>query len=419
MSATSRGYRSRGDSRSGAALIVVLLLLAFLAGLIADFLYNLRINTYITTNQMQQLQGKYAAEAGINAAKGLLLHSSPFSRGSRQVFQNDYFNLLRCRCYETGVSAGSTAEGPAGGAGESGSLSNPQGAVAGDAAGASGSDLTLSLECGEWSLSIDYPMDEYMLHLEIFDEQARLNLNALARRGMNPEEQGAAANDAFKPVVAEMIKIKVRALGLELDEREVGQIVDLVTDWEDWGQSGGGIDSDLNQSYEDGDVVYYNKNGPMDTVSELKMIPGITDEIYTAVKDFFTVYPYSTDTGNFNMKVNIDMASLGVIYALVRGSSYQQDSPTISEDQALRYAQEIVASGFDAKGFVKNRDMPTELRGRVNAGSFMLNSDISQTRWYHVKSTALSPDGVYYTIEAVIMIIPNGKDYRILYWREG
>ena len=88
MSATCPKYRNPPPRRSGAALVVVLLLLAFFAGLIADFLYNIRVNNYITSNQMQQLQGKYAAEAGINAAKGLLLHSSPFSRGSRAVFQN-------------------------------------------------------------------------------------------------------------------------------------------------------------------------------------------------------------------------------------------------------------------------------------------------------------------------------------------
>lgn len=422
MFATSPSYRSPRERRSGAALIVVLLLLAFFAGLIADFLYNIRINTYIAANQMQQLQGKYVAEAGINAAKGLLLHSSPFSRGSRSIFQNDYMNLLQCRCYSgvSGGGKGSRQNQKTGAEADSGS-EGLDGQADGRKAGVESGQAAVSQDtyCGEWSLAIDYPFNEYALHLEIYDEQARLNLNALAKKSMDPDEQGAGSNDIFKPVVAELIKLRLQEVGMELDDQGAAQIVDMIVDWVDFGQSGGGIDSDLNQSYQDGDMIYSNKNGPMDTVSELKMIPGITDDVYLALKDFITVYPYNPETGVFNMRVNTDMASIAVIYALIRGSSYQQDNPTIDENEALKFAQEIVDSGMDDKGFIKNREIPTDLKGRINAATFMLNSDISQVRWYHVKSTALSPDGVYYTIDAVLMVIPGGSDYRFLYWREG
>jgi type II secretory pathway component PulK len=419
MPATSNNnYSARRGARRGAALIVVLLLLAFFAGLIADFLYNIQINTYITANQMEQIKGKYVAEAGINASKGLLLHSSPFSRGAQTAFQNDYINLMHCRCYQAGTASGNTVSGSGNGSG----LGGLEGAASRLSAGSGQEDSSAfgqGAECGEWVLDIDYPMDEYMLHLEISDEQSRLNLNALVRRSLNPEEQGGVVNESFKPVIAELIKLKASERGIELDDQEAAQMVDMMVDWEDWGQSGGAIDSDLNQSYQDGNQVYSNKNGPMDSVSELKMIPGISDDLYLAMKDFVTVYPYSPDARNFSMKVNTDMAGIGVIYAILRGSSYQQDNPTVSEEEAMGYARQIVESGVDERGFIKNREMPQEVRGRVNPSNYLLHSDISQMRWYHIKSTALSPAGVYYTIEAVIMIMPGGNGSQFLYWREG
>jgi len=411
MCATSRNFKSR-RAESGAALVVVLLLLALFAGLVADFLYNIRINTYLARNQTDQARAQFVAQAGISASQGLLLHSRPFAKGGRSNFQNQYFNLFECKCF---TSAGLGDAGTA-----LDSFQQDQQAQSRNSGLSAGLDEQLvNTDCGEWSLVIDYPLGEDTLHLVISDEQARLNLNGLVKKGLNPQEQGAAENEEFKPVVAELLALKLKELGMNVNQEELSGLVDLMVDWEDYGQVSGSIDHDQNQSFQDGDLVYSNKNGPMDTVSELKMIPGINDEIYYAVKDFFTVYPMNIDTGQPLWKVNTDMASLAVIYALVRGSSYQADKPGISEEEAMDAARKIVESGIDEKGFIKSREIPAELKNKLNPANFILNPDVAQYRWYHIISTALTPSGINYTIEAVVMVKPDGKSLRFVYWREG
>ena len=175
---------------------------------------------------------------------------------------------------------------------------------------------------------------------------------------------------------------------------------------------------DNGETYQDGNLQYSNKSGLMDTVSEIKMIPGINDELYYALKDFLTVYPMNPQTGDPVWKVNTDMASLGVIYALVRAGSYQGETPSMSEDEAMQAAQEIVATGMDDKGFMKPREIPNDLKSKVNPGNFILNADMPQARWYHIKSMGISPSGINYTIEAVVVVAIDGKTIRSVYWRE-
>jgi len=399
----------RGRGRQGAALVIVLLMLALLAGVVADFLYSVRINTYLAGNQAEQARAKAVAEAGVAASEGILRHSRPFGRGGQSVFQNEYYNLFRCKCL--GPDSGLQLPGPAEEKQNSGRL--------GGSREEDEQVLNMSSDCGEWSLTIDYPMGDDMLHLQVFDEQARINLNGLVKKTINPEEQGMALNEAFKPAVMELFALRLREMGAQVDQRELTGLIDLMVDWEDFGQSGGNIDSDLNESYEDGDLIYANKNGLMDTVSELKMIPGISDDIYYAVKDFFTVYPVAPETGNPVWKVNTDMASVGVLYALIRGSSYQGDVPAATEEECMLAAQQMVTSGVDENGFRKAREIPAELRGRINVTNFALNSDMAQIRWYRIVSTAITPSGVNYIIEAVVAVKPDGQTINYVYWREG
>jgi len=405
MSAPSTNRPRPDRGQKGAALVLVLLLIALFAGIVADFLYTIRINTYLARNKTDQVRGKFVAEAGITAAKGILTHSSPFSRNGRGIFQNDYFSLYQCKCYTSSqassLQAGTQMELEA--------QAQEEGSTA----------QTAASDCGEWKLVIDYPMDEDTLHLEISDEQARLNLNALVKKGMNPEEQGTSVNEAFKPIVAELLKYRLREIGRDVSDNEITGLVDLIVDWVDYGTAEGALDSDMNQSFVDGDNLYYNKNAAMDTVSELKMIPGVSDEVYYAVKDFFTVYPLNPETAAPLYKVNIDMANQAVLYALIRGASWQAQAPAVSEDEAIKYAQDIVQTGIETDGKLKTREIPAELRGKLNMGTFQLNPDLPQPRWYHLVSSAIAPSGVNYTIEAVVLVMPGTNKLRFLYWREG
>ena len=381
MCATSTNFKPGREGERGAALVVVLLLLAFFAGVIADFVYNIRVNSYITANQVEQVRAKFVAEAGVNAARGILLHSTPFSQGGRSNFQNDYFNLFQCKCYTNSNLTGMTSST------EQNKQAQTKQLNLGDQVENKATD------CGEWSLVIDYTMDEDLLHLEIHDEQARINLNALVKKSLNPDEQGAALNEAFKPVVSELFKIRLSELGMTVDDRELGALINLVVDWEDWGQVNGTIDSDLNETYQDGDIIYSNKNGPMDTVSELKMIPGITDEIYYALKDFLTVYPVNPDRGDYPMKVNADAAPLAGNFC--NRARLEFPSGQLHGQRSGRPAVCPTDCGKRDRGR-RQDEAPrgaSRIERQTQRGDFLAQRGSPQPRWYHLISTAVTPWG--------------------------
>ena len=379
-------------SEQGSALVLVLLLLAFLSILVGDFLYRVRINSYLTYNRTEQIRAQFLARAGINASEGLLLHSSPFNRNFRGNFQNQFINLFECSCFSTPGLFGFTASEE------------------------EGQEKELSSDCGAWKLVLEWPVEEDTLRVEITDERARINLNALVMKPMG--EEGAQENPEFRPIVSELFKYRIKELGIELTDEEIEGIIDLLVDWLDYGQAGGVFDHDLNETYQDGDRVYFNKNGPMDTLSELRMIPGITEQIYYALKDYFTVYPLDVDGGNFSPQVNLDLANLGVVYAVLRGSSYQGGIPQLSEEDALEYAREIISSGVGENGFLKEREIPVQLKNQLYKFKQRLDA-VASFRYYRVVSTALTSGGVVYTIEAVMVVGGGWEKPRYLYWREG
>jgi len=201
----------------------------------------------------------------------------------------------------------------------------------------------------------------------------------------------------------------------------VEAILNYIIDWLDFGSVAGTFDRDLNEYYQDGDRLYANKNGAMDTVSELKMIPGINDQLYNALKDYFTVYPLdSASKGkSFSPKVNIHLSNLGVVYALVKGASAQGESSALTEEEAMNYAIEIVKSGMDESGFLKEREIPNELKGLLNTANFLADPGAPIPRTYRIISTAITGSGINYTIEAVVQAKPGSGSLKFLYWREG
>ncbi len=399
-----------GKKDSGAALVIVLLLLTIMSALVADFLYRVRVNSYLTGNQLEQVRAKAVAQAGINAAHGLLLHSAPFNIGYRGNFQNQFVKLFSCRCYSGTLMGGNTVQPGQNPAPAQGNTVNNANTL-----------FTQPTECGEWSLVLEYPIDEDMLRLEIFDEAARLNLNGLVIKNPNPEEEGAQENLPFKPIIKNLLDIRLKERGVEVAEEDLDSIMTMLVDWLDYGQVNGALDKDQTESYQDGDRIYSNKNGPMDTVSELRMIPGINEEIYYTVKDFFTVYPMTQDQKNFSFKVNFDLASLAVVYALVRGTSYSGEVAGMDEQAAMEMAVSMVEKGMDQQGFLTQREVLPELRAKLNTSgtSFLLNPELPQPRYYRLVSSGITKSGINYTIEAVVMVTPGKDDLRFIYWHEG
>lgn len=149
------------------------------------------------------------------------------------------------------------------------------------------------------------------------DEERRLNLN-----GLDPQNYR---------IFQELLMI------LDVDPQTAQTIAASTVDWQDADQEA------LKPPYgEEGDGYqrlakpYLCKNRPLDHVSELLLVKGMTPEIFDKVKDFVTVFPKRAG----RLTVNFNTAPLEVLQALGRSVAGPQTNTT--PDDADGMARKIV-----------------------------------------------------------------------------
>lgn len=131
-----------------------------------------------------------------------------------------------------------------------------------------------------WAFPIpDYPLGDGLLSGTIVDEERKINLNTLLI-------QGKTVDPARKEQLERLFVL------LELNP----ELVDAIVDWVDPDDEPRtyGAESPTYQSREPG---YRAKDGKMETLSELRMVQGITSDIYEKVAPYLTVY----DTAGINV----------------------------------------------------------------------------------------------------------------------
>jgi type II secretory pathway component PulK len=397
----------RRRSERGVALVVVLLLITILAALASEIVYESRIQMMLVRNYQDYLRAHYVAKAGVNLATGLLAHTGgPFE--NRNVFQNQFINLFRCECLSqaTGISSGLSDQQNLALQGQTPFTQTGQGSQA------------IMEGCGLWKLAINYPIEDDLLDMTLTDEQTRLNLNALVVPSPSSGEIGAAEDTtpegiAFRRALRTLFLYQANRRGLQLTEIEADAILNTLVDWMDYGTfggQGGQFDSDHITSFQDGDRMYTNKNGPLDTVDELRMIPGMTDDLFYAVRDYLTVYTLDKETPKifFSNKVNLNLASQEVLLALLCAAETQ--TGTCKFDDTLTRVQEIINKGISTEGWLKERTdfIPASLKDFQYSPGF--------NRTYRIVASGITPGGVVATIETVVRKTSRGL--QIVYWSE-
>ena len=153
-----------------------------------------------------------------------------------------------------------------------------------------------------------FPVGEGFVSVLVTDEASKINLNQLA-------DTRTTVRDDARRVLKRLFFL------LELDP----ELVSAIQDW---------VDSDDSQEDQAGaeapyyqrlDPPYQCKNSPMDTLSELLLVRGITPEIYETLRPFLTTV--SVEGSNGNGLININTAELQVLQSL---------DEDISEDFARR-----------------------------------------------------------------------------------
>jgi len=244
------------------------------------------------------------------------------------------------------------------------------------------------------------------------DESSKIDLNGFANTrwaalpiDQHPTAQmiyGLLAPPEYNPLFEDRLKM------------DRWELIGNIRDWVDIDDQRSGIwGGDENSIYNNFEPRYRAKNAPFDSVEELRMVAGVTDEVWSTFGSAFSIH-----TRNF--KINVNAADAAMIRALIRAYT----DPTLVNDQMLDnevipllMAERMFLPGpFRSSGDFINRvkskgiafvspEAEQQLKGLLSTDSkvFLLSST-----GYVNESTR--------TIDTVIRVSSNGVSY--LDWKE-
>jgi len=276
----------RADSKTaqrGIVLVIVVITIAILSTIVIDFIYSTRVSYEISANSSSDVQARHIAKSGVRVVRGVLRKKT---------------------LEDIPVIKGVLAQ----------AVKSQNGA-------------------GGWSLSISsFPIGDGNISLEVIDERSRVNLNALVDQKSNRVD--------FQ--VRTQLNELFRFLGVETEKADL--FVASLVNWLDGAAQGAGNDQDpdgATAAYYTGlENPYYIKDGPLDSVEEIRMIQGMDKDFFFKVKDYLTVYPK-------DKQVNFSTAPKTVIMSAIKAGGVsvnerQSDYREIKDSVVRRMADEII-----------------------------------------------------------------------------
>jgi general secretion pathway protein K len=171
-------------------------------------------------------------------------------------------------------------------------------------------------------LTADIPFEDGTITIVIFDELARIQVNAMLKFPSRqiPDDKQLFLWDRFLTLfIAEQEAY---------EEIEPRTIIDSLKDWQDAGDDDAvtGLSGAESDYYESLDPPYPCRNGPIAHIRELLLVKGITFQLFNGVADnfginrFITVYGLAGGEKNASSqmgKININTAEIPVLAALL------------------------------------------------------------------------------------------------------
>ena len=415
-------------SRRGVALLLAILIVLLLSAALTDFLFRSRVDLDAARNFENLEYAHYVAQSGLELAAfflkapgikpnewadallqfapvpnfgagGFILDADEYRKTRRQqeldgkVFNDDTPSL-------TGIDLMTKANydvdrhDPYGF--NNGYLSlNPM------EAGLNILDVSKAGDEASGKLETDIWANNMGLELRFVDESSRFNLNALyyCKTGCGPEPtdinivlyyeiRQLFINELIREPERKKSKFSRRErereeadtserateessrFGDEVEAKDIDNLMCAILDWIDPDDIEGGYENCTEGAERDeylrGDSPYEPRNGPMESVGELRLIRGMTAEIYRTVAPFLTVYPLDpsgTDCSArlatlrsgvpsgetltcFDDNVNLMAASDQVIRAWVVGGFNNSDGygqPDFAMRDNVEFADEVLS----------------------------------------------------------------------------
>lgn len=357
----------RNRSDSGVVLIIVLIVTAILTTLVVDLIYFTQIDSEISANTRDDIKARYIAKSGVNVVAGAM-KETPLEELKKAT-----------------------------------SLLNNQGDESDEI----------------WSIRVPIlPVGDGNVSLTVIDERSKINLNALVNQSSNR--------------VDEQVKIEAEELFrvLDVDPRKSDLFIASLINWLDHPIQGGDNDQDSSGAgadyYLSLEDPYNIKNGPLDSVDEIRMIRGMDEEFFGKIKDYVTVYPA-------DKKVNFSTASKSVMISALKGAAVsaiegQEDtSPDdLKDDIADRIADGVMEARKDDPIIDRKKvneiikDVDPTLKIGSGIGGVVLSSGESDV--FSVASSGIfgEDNPTLRTVEAVIRKGSSGQSrgIHIISWKE-
>ncbi len=167
-----------------------------------------------------------------------------------------------------------------------------------------------------------YPVGDGTVAVAIQDEGGKINLNALVTKEGNRFTEPSWQVERLRKV------FRLKAVD--------PNVVDAIVDWLDGDDipEPHGAETDYYQGL---DRPYRSRNGQMETLAELHLIKGVTDEVYRVVNPYLTVYWNGPQGGE--SRINANTADPLVLEALA-----YKDGPTVKFPLDAAQVEQIIAA---------------------------------------------------------------------------
>jgi hypothetical protein len=273
---------------------------------------------------------------------------------------------------------------------------------------------------GYWSINVpNFPVGEGAVSLNIVDERSKVNLNALVNQSTNiiDRQVREELTELFEllGISSTMYKRFIASLINWLDSNIEGSRND---------QEVGGANGDFYRSL---DKPYHIKDGPLDSLLEVKLIDGMDSEFFNLIKDYVTIYPDSK-------QINFSTAPKIVLLAALRGATVSAiegqgtyEEIDLNSDIADKISEEVITerennSIITRSGLLKivgNID-PTL---RINSGLSGVSLASGQSNTFSVVAIGKLGDNnpTRKVVEAVLRRDMRGtnRGVKIISWKEN
>ncbi|MCL4217184.1 MAG: general secretion pathway protein GspK [Candidatus Hydrogenedentes bacterium] len=409
----------------GAALILVLLMIALLTILIAEYAYETQVEASLVSNSRTQYQAYLAAKSAIAQGQSLLAYDlmdpeslgTTYYDGLQDVWAQapgfEQFNeaMMQCDVADEYGKINLNALIPR-------NNQNPGAASYLDAVGANGQNTS-----GNGTTNNSSGVFNAGSGGGVFQGQRKELQNVQVGSGLSIRGQNTNATDLDdeellqEERVNETLEFALRSLFLSRNA-EVDP-TDAILDW---------LDSDDETRPEGAEYDYYTtqelgyscKNAPMDSLDELLLIKGITPEMFFGDREagFLPLTELLTVHGNPNGTVNLNTAEYETLLALGEavGQTGLADS-VLSEREIEPF---MSREDMEARGFTQPQLPQPELAGLNARGNQQRQSQAYgwSSEVFRVRGHGISGESKV-RIEAYVerQYDGNTAQFRILDWR--